>query len=324
MFRGASRLFSARAAVCSTALVSSIGYNKTHAHPGHDDIKEHILFAIPKKGRLYEKIVQLLKGSGFQYHRPDRLDVASCTDQPISFVFLPASDIATYVGEGNVQIGITGEDIVAESDVDVEVLMKLGIGKCRLAVQAPQGAITDPSTLAGKRIATSFPHVTEKFFKQFEADSKPTHIREISGSVEAACGLGLADAIVDLVETGTTMRAAGLEEVATIMASQTVLIANPRHKDNPLVQKIVRRFTGYQTAQNHVMITYNLARANLDAACKITPGKKAPSILPLDTDGWVAVQALVKKKEAANIMDMLEAIGATDILVTELLSSRMD
>lgn len=165
-------------------------------------------FAIPKKGRLFEKINELLKGAGIEYYRAPRLDVANCTDLPITLVFLPASDIAKYVGEGNVDIGITGLDVVEESNVVVDKIMDLGFGGCKLCVQAPAAdKITDVSSLAGGRIVTSFPFITEKFFKPFdEAKGVKTKITEVSGSVEAACGLGLADAVVDLVETGTTMK----------------------------------------------------------------------------------------------------------------------
>ncbi len=169
---------------------------------------ENCKFAIPKKGRLYEKILELLKGSGIEFRREPRLDVALCKDFPLTLVFLPAKDIAKYVGDGNVDIGITGYDIVRESNVVVDKIMDLGFGKCKLCVQAPVASnITDVSALAGGRIVTSFPFLTEEYFKKFDDEKgTKTKVTEVSGSVEAACGLGLADAVVDLVETGTTMR----------------------------------------------------------------------------------------------------------------------
>ena len=165
-------------------------------------------FAIPKKGRLYEKVLEMLKGAGIQFRREPRLDVALCVGLPITLVFLPASDIAKYVGEGNVDIGITGLDVVEESMVDVVRVMDLGFGKCKLCVQAPvSDKISDVADLAGKRIVTSFPHLTKKFFDKLDEEKGvSTAIDFVSGSVEAACGLGLADAVVDLVETGTTMK----------------------------------------------------------------------------------------------------------------------
>ena len=165
-------------------------------------------FAIPKKGRLHDKVIDMLKGAGLEFRREPRLDVALCVGQPITLVFLPASDIAKYVGEGNVDIGITGFDVVQESCVDVKHIMDLGFGKCRLCVQAPVASnVTDVETLAGKRIVTSFPALTKKFFDPLDKKhGVETKIKFVSGSVEAACGLGLADAVVDLVETGTTMK----------------------------------------------------------------------------------------------------------------------
>ena len=168
----------------------------------------HCRFAIPKKGRLYEKVVEMLKGAGIEFRREPRLDIALCLGFDMTLVFLPATDIAKFVGDGNVDIGITGYDVVTESEVTVDRVMDLGLGGCKLCVQAPVSSkITNVESLAGKRIVTSFTSISKKFFE--EIDSKAgttTKINFVSGSVEAACGLGLADAVVDLVETGTTMR----------------------------------------------------------------------------------------------------------------------
>jgi ATP phosphoribosyltransferase len=168
----------------------------------------HCLFAVPKKGRLYEKVTAMLKGAGVEYHREPRLDIAICKDLDMTVVFLPAADISKYVGEGNVDIGVTGVDIVEESESDVVRVMDLGFGKCKLCVQAQISSnITDVRALAGKRIVTSFPTLARKFFDPYDKEmGVTTSITFASGSVEAACGLGLADAIVDLVETGTTMK----------------------------------------------------------------------------------------------------------------------
>lgn len=168
----------------------------------------HCLFAVPKKGRLYEKVTDMLKGAGVEYHREPRLDIAICKDLDMTVVFLPASDISKYVAAGNVDIGVTGVDIIEESGMEVERVMDLGFGKCRLCVQAPVASqITDVKSLAGKRIVTSFPRLTKKFFDPLDAElGVTTSVQFVSGSVEAACGLGLADAVVDLVETGTTMK----------------------------------------------------------------------------------------------------------------------
>lgn len=282
------------------------------------------LFAIPKKGRLYDQVVKLLMGAGLDYHRPARLDVAHCTNLPITLVFLPASDIASYVGMGNVDVGITGLDVVNESEVDVQIEMPLGFGKCSLCVQAPVSSnIKDPAELAGKRIVTSFSNLSKKFFEKYESDEKKTNIRYVSGSVEAACGLGLADAVVDLVETGTTMKAAGLEIVAEVLKSEALLISSKTCRHPEIVQLIKTRIEGYRTATSYMMIQYNISRSLLSEAVKITPGKRAPTISALDDGEAVAVSALVSNSQSSYIMDQLQAVGATDILLFAISNSRM-
>jgi ATP phosphoribosyltransferase len=169
---------------------------------------ENCRFAIPKKGRLYEKVIEMLKGAGIEFRREPRLDVALCVGLPMTLVFLPAADIAKFVGQGDVDIGITGWDVVTESKVNVDRIVDLGFGKCKLCVQAPVvDKIQGVESLAGKRIATSFPDIARDFFQTYdEKFGTTTQVNFVSGSVEAACGLGLADAVVDLVETGTTMK----------------------------------------------------------------------------------------------------------------------
>jgi len=290
----------------------------------------NMLLGVPKKGRLFDKCSKLLQeGVGMEYRKPDRVDVAHCSNMPVTLVFLPAHDIATYVGEGNVDMGITGLDVIAETEPDnedLEVVMELGFGKCMLAVQGPAtDGYTSASSLAGQRIVTSFPLVAAKFFKQFEsAATGPTKIKFVSGSVEAACGLGLADGIVDLVETGTTMRAAGLEIVEKIMDTQAVLIKNKRNTQHlEIAERIKKRIEGWHTATKYQMIQYNIEKVNLDKALAITPGKRSPTVSALEESGWLAVSSLVKKDEAAKIMDDLQSIGADSILIFSISNSRM-
>jgi len=290
------------------------------------DPPENCRFAIPKKGRLYEKVCEMLKGSGIKFRREPRLDVALCVGKPITLVFLPAADIAKYVGEGNVDIGITGEDIVRESQVNVNTIMELGFGKCKLCVQAPTASnITNIEQLAGGRIVTSFPSITKEFFKTYDdkLNNVPTSVNFVSGSVEAACGLGLADAVVDLVETGTTMRAAGLEVVHEILSTQAILIANPESKHQPIIELLKRRIEGYITATKFVMVMYNVSVELLDQAIAVTPGKRSPTVTALDDPNFKAVSSLVATKEVSEKMDILHDLGATDILVIDLKNTRM-
>jgi len=281
--------------------------------------------AIPKKGRLYDKVAEMLKGAGIEYHREDRLDVALCRDLPLTLIFLPASDIATYVGEGNVDIGITGIDCIEESEACVEKLLDLGVGKCKLCLQAPMvNSIRSPEALAGKRIVTSFPVLTKKFFDPIdEREGVKTHVKFVSGSVEAACGLGLADAVVDLVETGTTMRAAGLEIVVDILKTEAVLIKNPHSEHTDVCDLIKRRIEGFITATRYVMLTYNISVDKLEHACAVTPGKRSPTITGLDDPNFKSVSSLVLKSELNIKMDRLHEVGATDILAINISNSRM-
>jgi ATP phosphoribosyltransferase len=235
-------------------------------------------------------------------------------------------------------MGITGQDIIAESNSEVRSLMSLGIGKCRLCLQAPIGQYASPKDLAGKRIVTSFPNLARKYFDKLEAEGYPhttikygfhsppllvlTPLRYVSGSVEAACGLGLADAIIDLVETGTTMKAAGLEIVDVVMTTETMLLSNPHTPFQSLVEKIHRRIAGYVTATQNCLITYNVERSKQAEAMQITPGHESPTIMPLEDPGWISVSALIGTKNVSEVMDRLIEIGAKSILVTALANCR--
>ncbi|ORX90464.1 ATP phosphoribosyltransferase [Basidiobolus meristosporus CBS 931.73] len=299
------------------------------------ELTDRLLFAIPKKGRLHEKCLQLLKGADIQFHKKARLDVAIVRNLPIALVFLPAADIATFVGQGNVDLGITGEDIIAESDVhgQVEKVMDLGFGKCRLCIQVPvKGEIKKVEDLVGKRIVTSFEGVSRRYFDGIDATvlseeeikaNKGTKITCISGSVEAACTLGLADGIVDLVESGETMHAAGLHDIATILTTEAVLISRKSSKHVELISKLKSRIEGVIAATKYVYINYNVDRNKLKEATKITPGRKAPTVSPLENDGWVAVSSMVLKADVADIMDELKHIGATDIMVFNINNCRV-
>jgi len=286
------------------------------------DVKEldgKLLFAIPKKGRLYQKCQQLLEGANIQYYRRNRLDIALSTNLPIALVFLPAADIPKFVAEGSIDLGITGQDMIAESNVKVHQLIELGFGKCDLCVQVPVvSGIKDPKELVGKRIVTSFTNLSKQFFGKLDEElkpEKPTAINYISGSVEVSCTMGLADGIVDLVESGETMRAAGLTRIHNILTTQAVLISNPHTKQQDLIDKIKGRIQGVVAASKYVYCTYNIKRADLPKASKITPGRKNPTVSPLEDDEWASVSVMVEKNESAEVMDKLEAIGATDIII---------
>lgn len=197
-----------------------------------------------------------------------------------------------------------------------------------MAALAPMaGNIKKPEDLFGKPIVTSFPNLTKKYYDELLKNDQtgtataPT-IRVISGSVEAACSLGLAEGVVDLVETGGTAQAAGLGEIGTIMTTEAVLIKNPNSKHAELVETIRKRIEGYLYAKKYCMMYYNIERKNLSPATEITPGKTAPTITPLEDPNWVSVGVMVPNNDTGLVMDKLEKIGARDILVIAIANYR--
>ncbi|KAG8987621.1 ATP phosphoribosyltransferase (ATP-PRTase) (ATP-PRT) [Tulasnella sp. 427] len=226
----------------------------------------------------------------------------------------------------------------------VRPLLKLGFGKCKLQVQIPEhGSIKTIEELAGKRVVTSFNHVAEDYFEKIDAKAgltgdQKTHIEYVGGSVEAACALGLADGIVDLVESGETMRAAGLHAIATVLETEAVLITGradhevsdpsndfKRPEHAKLITQIQQRMAGVLAANKYVVCQYNVPKSLLPAAVRITPGRRAPTISPLTNgdEDWVAVSVMVEKKLMADVMDQLVAIGAHDVFVVKLENCRV-
>ncbi|KAJ7101562.1 ATP phosphoribosyltransferase [Mycena belliarum] len=282
-----------------------------------ESLDGRLLFALPKKGRLHEK-----------------LDVCLVVNHPIALVFLPASDIPSFVGKGNVDLGITGHDVILEAKMEKHVteVLRLGFGKCALQVQVPEtGAIRTVDDLAGKRVVTSFEVLAGEYFEAIDTRLKlsgdqKTRIEYVGGSVEAACALGLADGIVDLVESGDTMRAAGLQAIATVLDSEAVLIKSsvPKHTDlAALIELITSRIAGVVASSKYVVCQYNIARAHLPAASVITPGRRAPTVSPLEDETWAAVSSMVEKGKIATVMDRLVAIGAEDIMIFNLDNCRV-
>ncbi|KAL8674468.1 MAG: hypothetical protein Q9168_001133 [Polycauliona sp. 1 TL-2023] len=309
-----------------------------------ESLEGRLLFAVPKKGRLLQAALDLLDGSDIQFRRDHRLDIALVKNHPIALVFLPAADIPTFVGEGRVDLGITGRDQICEheattpptKDTGAEEILDLGFGHCQLQVQVPKnGPYKEPKDLIGCNISTSFVGLARKYFEDLEGKHAgvtngdgaqsmhlKTKIKYLGGSVEAACALGVADGIVDLVESGETMKAAGLVDIDTVVESKAVLIRS-KHPSNPeMVDKIAGRIRGVITAQKYVTCTYNVPRQLLPTVTKITPGKRAPTVTALDEPDWVAVNVMVEKIKIATVMDDLAGCGAEDILVGKIFNSR--
>eukprot|EP00920_Eleutheroschizon_duboscqi_P032938 GHVT01079440.1.p1 GENE.GHVT01079440.1~~GHVT01079440.1.p1 ORF type:complete len:432 (+),score=90.77 GHVT01079440.1:414-1709(+) len=288
------------------------------------------LLAVPKKGRLSEATTRLLRGCGLSFHRDTRKDVATCTNMNVAIIFLNAVDIPKFVARGNVEMGITGLDQVQEiAEDDCEVLSTLGFGKCRLAVQVPVEFTGGLAQLLGKKVVTSFPRLTEKFFDKIAKAHNYPHspsvdLLVLSGSVEVSLRLGLGAAVVDLLETGETMRSAGLKEIATITTTEAALVQSRRAagQTQELRDILRKRIDGYVAGLNFVYLSYNAMEVLLPPLLALTPGKRSPNIVRLVEEGWVAVTALAPAKNIQDLLDKLEKLGAIDMLVFPLASFR--
>eukprot|EP01064_Diplonema_japonicum_P038967 TRINITY_DN963_c2_g1_i1.p1 TRINITY_DN963_c2_g1~~TRINITY_DN963_c2_g1_i1.p1 ORF type:complete len:336 (+),score=103.87 TRINITY_DN963_c2_g1_i1:54-1010(+) len=302
---------------------SSQNLSGLHPDAATFELRDKLLFAVPKKGRLNEQCLELLERIGLKYRRKPRLDIAFCTNLPVALVFLPAADIPRYVANSHVDLGITGEDMIAEKDVDLEVGAKLGFGKCKLCLQAPVSKeYKGGEDLVGAKISTSFPNLTRKYFKE-KGGVTETKVTYLSGSVEVACGLGLADAIVDLVESGDTMVAHNLCVVDTLMQTEAVLVSNAKTSFPKMVKKLNRRVQGVIAAKQYKMLTYNIKKSCLEEASALTPGQTAPTVTALVDPEWVAVQAMVKSAQTHEMMDKLAELGAVAILTTDISNTRL-
>jgi ATP phosphoribosyltransferase len=277
---------------------------------------------VPSKGRLSELASALLADAGLSFRRTERNLFARCKDVPVEITFLRTDDIPVLTAEGAIGLGITGSDLVAESGAELVHRLDLGVGHCRLALCVPDdSAITDPRQLAGRRIATSFPRVTRQWLAARGVTD--AHFVELSGSVEVMITLGVADAIVDLVETGSTLAANRLRILDEIGRYETVLVQDPHLAHPELADRIVRRLEGIVIARGWSLLEYNVPRARLAEAEAITPGVKSPTVMALEDPNWCAVRAMVKRGEAHAIIEQLEAIGAVAMIETRIANCRL-
>ncbi len=284
-------------------------------------MNRNLRIGIPSKGRLSELATELLNQAGLQFRRQERTLFALVKQLPIDIIFLRTDDIPVLCAEGAIDLGITGSDLLLESRAEVDVRMPLGVGHCRLSLCLPDSSeVVDCKQLNGKRIATSFPKLTESFLRKHHAE---VHLVELSGSVEIMIALGVADAIVDLVETGSTLAANKLRILTDIGQYETVLIQNRERYNPDVADRVVRRLEGVVIARDYSLLEYNIPRTQLAAAEAITPGFKSPTINALEDTDWCAVRAMVKRKNAIDIMERLEALGASAILETAIGNCRL-
>jgi ATP phosphoribosyltransferase len=277
--------------------------------------------AVPNKGALALAAVQMLREAGYR-QRPVDSDL-TCLDaaNDVEFFYLRPRDIAVYVASGDLDLGITGRDLYIDAGADVEEVLDLDFGASTFRFAAPPGRFAAVADLAEHRIATAYPGVVTRFLD--EHGIKATVIR-LDGAVENAVGLGLADAVGDVVDTGVTLRQAGLEPVGEpVLRSTAVLVRRTGADADGPVTQLVRRLSGVLVARRYVMLTYDVHADNLDAAVNLTPGIESPTISPLHRQGWVAVQAMVIRSEVHRIMDGLYECGARAILVTDIHAARL-
>ncbi|MFZ4731294.1 MAG: ATP phosphoribosyltransferase [Pirellulales bacterium] len=282
---------------------------------------ESLRLGVPSKGRLADIAAELLAAAGLAFRRSERSLFARCRDMPVEVVFLRTDDIPVLVAEGAIDLGITGSDLVAESGRQLVHRLDLGIGSCRLALcVADDAPVTGAAGLDGARLATSFPRITRGWLAE---RGVACHLVELAGSVEIMIQLGIADAIVDLVETGSTLAANRLRVLTELGRYQTVLVQRPGIAHPALADRIVRRLEGIVIARSYSLLEYNVPRSRLADAEAITPGFNSPTVSALEDPAWCAVRAMVRRGEVHGIMERLEAIGASAIIETQIANCRL-
>jgi ATP phosphoribosyltransferase len=278
--------------------------------------------AIPNKGQLADPTQKLLREAGYlRSHHPRDL-VVSDPENDVEFFFLRPRDVATYVGEGTLDFGITGKDLLLDSKSKANSIMELGFGKSSFRIAMPSiKDIKDISSLNNLRIATSYPSILKDWLTK---SGLKAEIVVLDGAVENAVRLGVADAVADVVDTGTTLKQAGLVILGEpILQSQAVLLKGKNTKDSIETENFIRRVSSVLVAREYVMVDYDIEQFKVEQASKITPGIESPTISPLHESGWVAVRAMTKRKEMHKVMDELYAIGAKGVIVTEIMACRL-
>jgi ATP phosphoribosyltransferase len=274
--------------------------------------------AIQKSGRLSEDSIRMLKECGIYISNGLNRLKTEATNFPLEVFFLRDDDIPQYVEDGVADIGIVGENVLLEKNKKVKVVDKLGFGKCRLSIAVPRDkTYKSIKDLNGKRIATTYTHILTKFLKQHNVKAE---IHEISGSVEIAPSIGLADAICDLVSSGSTLLSNSLKEAEVILKSESVLISNTKlGKDKTeLLHKLLFRIKSLRNAKNNKYILLNAPNTKLETICSILPGMKSPTIVPLAQKGWSSVHSVVEENQFWDIIEKLKANGAQGILVVPI------
>lgn len=279
--------------------------------------------AVPNKGSLSDAARETLIEAGYRQRRDSKELVFVDPDNSVEFFYLRPRDIAIYVAKGTLDAGLTGRDLFLDAQVGdaAEEIMALGFARSTFHFAAPVGAFSSVNELAGKRIATSYDGLLSAYLKSSAIDTDK--IVHLDGAVESSVKLGVADAIADVVETGSTLKAAGMEIFGEpILRSEAILIGQTG-KHSPGLDKLTQRLHGVLVAREYVMVDYDVPRAHMEAALKVTPGLESPTISPLADDAWVAVRSMAKKKDMNRIMDELYEMGAKAILASAIHAIRL-
>ena len=277
--------------------------------------------ALPNKGSLSEAAAQILREAGYRQRSEDRDLSLIDSENDVEFYYLRPRDIAIYVGNGELNLGITGRDLLLDSGAKAKVILDLDFGKSTFRFASPIGSKLSLSNLAGKRIATAYPNLLSNYLTEQKISAT---IVELDGAVESAIALGVADVIADVVSTGGTLRAANLESFGEVITkSEAVLIQGSSKVDQGAVETLVRRLSGVVIARQYVLVDYDVLKKDVDKACAITPGIESPTISPLQNSEWVAVRAMVLRKDVNTAMDKLWQLGAKGILVSDINSCRL-
>lgn len=278
--------------------------------------------ALPNKGSLSEDAVRLIREAGYHCRRYSRELIVFDSRNRVEFVFLRPRDIAIYVHKGILDLGVTGRDLAMDSGADVTELLPLGFGRSDFCYAVPAGTDLTPDQLDGRRVATSYPRLV---MADLDRRGIRADIIRLDGAVEISIRLGVADAIADVVQTGRTLHAAGLEVVGEpLLKSEAVLVARtPDIAAGDQVQTFMERIRGIVVAREYVMVEYDIAETMIEMACMVTPGIEAPTVSPLSRKGWVAVKSMSRRKDVNQIMDSLTQIGAKGIIVTDIRTCRI-
>ncbi|MDP4805057.1 MAG: ATP phosphoribosyltransferase [Candidatus Nanopelagicales bacterium] len=277
--------------------------------------------AVPNKGQLAEPARQMLSEAGYLRNAGVRDLVVHDPDNDVEFFFLRPRDIAIYVGEGTLDLGVTGRDMLLDSRAAATEVVALGFAPSTFRLAAPIGSISSVSDLNGLRIATSYSGILEDWLEQQGVKAR---VVRLDGAVENAVALGVADAVADVVATGTTLKRAGLEVIGDPILISEALVVRPNDAlETPAVETFVRRLHGVMVARSYVLVDYDIPNGQLDAACLITPGIESPTVSSLHDSTWSAVRAMVPALDVHRVMDELYGLGARGILVTDIHACRL-